>query len=226
MSRRPSSPVALEIQACRVVEDRRQRLRQQGLRDLQRPAADRLDPPVVEHVHAAVDVVQVQRQLAMGVEFANRGALGQRPGDPGQHELLDDAVGARPARPEQAVPAEKVVDGAEGLPDPDDDPALLAAVGQVGPERRGIAGRAPGLLEEIDEFLRREQAVREPSTSRISSMTRRARPSSCSSWAALVAVPTWRSTRWRTLPPLRTDLTTWTLTRSPGSFFLRTNMGG
>ena len=32
-------PVALEIQACRVVEDRRQRLRQQGLRDLQRPAA-------------------------------------------------------------------------------------------------------------------------------------------------------------------------------------------
>ena len=150
-------PVALEIQACRVVEDRRQRLRQQGLRDLQRPAADRLDPPVVEHVHAAVDVVQVQRQLAMGVEFANRGALGQRPGDPRQHQLLDDAVGARPARAEQAVPAEKVVDGAEGLPDPDDDPALLAAVGQVGAERRGIADRAPGLLEKIDEFLRREQ---------------------------------------------------------------------
>ena len=154
---KPGQKKLLDSRCRRVVEDRRQRLRQQGLRDLQRPAADRLDPPVVEHVHAAVDVVQVQRQLAMGVEFANRGALGQRSCDPRQHQLLDDAVGARPARPEQAVPAEKVVDGAEGLPDPDDDPALLAAIGQVGSERRGIADRAPGLLEKIDEFLRREQ---------------------------------------------------------------------
>ena len=40
------------------------------------------------------------------------------------------------------------------------------------------------------------------------------RPPECSSWAALVAVPTWRRTRCRTLM------------RLPGNFFLRTKMGG
>ena len=55
----------------------------------------------------AIDSSRVGRQFAMGVEFANRGALGNRPGDPRQHQLLDDAVGARPGAPRTGGPSRK-----------------------------------------------------------------------------------------------------------------------
>ena len=108
-------------------------------------------------VHAAVDPVQVQRQLAVAVEFVHRGPLGLGLCDPGERQFLDDAVGTHAAAAEQPVPAKTFVHRAEDIADADDDAAFLAAVREVGPEGFRVLGRASELFEEVDELLGREQ---------------------------------------------------------------------
>ncbi len=117
LERRIVIPLTLEIQGRRVVEDRGQGLREQRLRGIQGPLADRLDPGVVDQVHAAIDVVQVQGQFPVAVKLADRGALREWLGDPGERQFPDDAVGAHAAGAEQMVPAEVGVNHPEGLAD-------------------------------------------------------------------------------------------------------------